>query len=501
MSVIEDIRPQAKADLRQVRMLIDGSWVDSFSGVTLTVENPAKRKPIATIPRGEAADVAAAVEAAARAFPAWSKVVPRDRGRLLLRIADKMEGKAEEIARTIALETGNALRTQARGEARLAADIFRYFGGLAGELKGETIPLGEQVLSYTRREPLGVVGAIIPWNAPVLLGALKIAPALCAGNTLVLKAAEDAPLGVLMMAEICQEFLPAGVLNVLTGLGEECGGPLAQHPLVRKLSFTGSTEVGKIIMRAAADRVVPVSLELGGKSPSIVYPDADEDWVVDGVIAGMRFTRQSQSCTAGSRLFLHADIFDSFLDRLRTKTQALKLGDPLDEATDIGSIINDKQFTKVCGYVEEGLMRQDARLVFGGLPPKEGPLSEGYFAIPTVFADASNDWRLAREEIFGPVLVAIPWRDEADAIRMANDSHYGLAAYVWTHDIGSGLRAAHAIESGWVQVNQGGGQAPGHSYGGYKQSGIGREFSLEGMLDSFTQRKNVTVNLNTPRRE
>jgi len=501
MSVTDDIRPQAKTELRQARMLIDGAWVDSLSGATLTVENPAKRRPIAEIPRGDTADVNGAVEAAARAFPAWSKVAPRDRGRLLLRIADKMEAEAEEMARIIALETGNALRTQARGEARLAADIFRYFGGLAGELKGETIPLGEQVLSYTRREPLGVVGAIIPWNAPVLLGALKIAPALCAGNTLVLKAAEDAPLGVLMMAEACQEFLPPGVLNVLTGLGEECGGPLAQHPLVRKLSFTGSTEVGKIIMRAAAERIVPVSLELGGKSPSVVYPDADEDWVVDGVIAGMRFTRQSQSCTAGSRLFLHADIFDSFLDKLRTKTQALKLGDPLDEATDIGSIINNKQFTKVCGYVEDGLKRKDARLVFGGLPPKEGPLSEGYFAIPTVFADTSNDWRLAREEIFGPVLVAIPWRDEADAIRMANDSHYGLAAYVWTHDIGSGLRTAHAIESGWVQVNQGLGQAPGHSYGGYKQSGIGREFSLEGMLDSFTQRKNVTVNLNTPRRD
>jgi betaine-aldehyde dehydrogenase len=500
MSVTEVIRPKAKAQLRHVRMLIDGAWVDSLSGMTLTVENPAKRRLIATIPRGDAADVEGAVEAAARAFPAWSKVAPRERGRLLLRVADKMEAEAEEIARTIALETGNALRTQARGEARLAADIFRYFGGLAGELKGETIPLGEHVLSYTRREPLGVVGAIIPWNAPVLLGALKIAPALCAGNTLVLKAAEDAPLAALMMAAICQEFLPAGVLNVLTGLGEECGGPLARHPLVRKLSFTGSTEVGKIIMRAAADRIVPVSLELGGKSPSIVYPDADEDWVVDGVIAGMRFTRQSQSCTAGSRLFLHADIFDSFLEKLRTKTQALKLGDPLDEATDIGSIISDKQFTKVCGYVQEGLERKEARLVFGGLPPREGPLSEGYFAIPTVFADTSNDWRLAREEIFGPVLIAIPWQGEADAIRMANDSHYGLAAYVWTHDIGSGLRTAHAIESGWVQVNQGLGQVPGHSYGGYKQSGIGREFSLEGMLDSFTQRKNVTVNLNTPPR-
>ena len=499
MSITEQTHPNTGFPLRHAQMLIAGAWVDSASGETLDVENPGKRQKIAEIPRGSANDVDRAVQAATQAFPGWSKTPPRDRGRLLLRIADALEARGEELARTIALETGNALRTQARPEARLSADIFRYFGGLAGELKGETIPLGEHVLSYTRREPIGVVGAIIPWNAPVLLGALKIAPALCAGNTLVLKAAEDAPLGVLLMAEVCQEFLPPGVLNVLTGLGEECGAALAQHPAIRKLSFTGSTEVGKLIMRAAAERIVPVSLELGGKSPSIVYPDADADWVVDGVIAGMRFTRQSQSCTAGSRLFLHADIFDSFLEKLRTKTQALKLGDPLDEATDIGAIINDKQFRKVCGYVDEGLKRKDARLVFGGLPPTDGPLSEGYFALPTVFADTSNDWRLAREEIFGPVLVAIPWSEEAEAIRMANDSHYGLAAYVWTHDIGSALRTAHAIESGWVQVNQGLGQQPGHSYGGYKQSGIGREFSLEGMLDSFTQRKNVTVNLNTPR--
>jgi betaine-aldehyde dehydrogenase len=481
-------------------MLIDGAWADSASGAVLNVENPARKTVIATIPRGAAADVDRAVQAAQAAFKTWSKVPPRQRGRMLLRIAEALEARIEELGRIIAEETGNALRTQARPEATLTADIFRYFGGLGGELKGETIPLGEHVLSYTRREPLGVVGAIIPWNAPVLLGALKIAPALVAGNTLVMKAAEDAPLGVLLMAEICQEFLPPGVLNVLTGLGEECGGPLAEHLGITKLSFTGSTEVGKIIMRAAAERIVPVSLELGGKSPAIVYPDADEDWVVDGVIAGMRFTRQSQSCTAGSRLFLHQDIFDSFLDKLTAKTQALKLGDPLDEASDVGCIINEKQFRKVCGYVDEGLRREDARLVFGGLPPSDGPLSKGYFAIPTVFADTSNDWRLAREEIFGPVLVAIPWKDEADAIRMANDSHYGLAAYVWTHEIGSALRAAHAIESGWVQVNQGLGQQPGHSYGGYKQSGIGREFSLEGMLDSFTQRKNVTVNMNVPRR-
>src|SRR6516162_464802 len=373
MTVLRKMRTD-EAVLRKARMLIGGRWVDSASGKVLEVEDPAHRRPIAEVPRGDAEDVARAVPAAADAFPAWSRTIPRERGRLLARIADALETRVEELARTIALETGNALRTQARPEAKTTVDIIRYFGGLGSELKGETIPFGEHVLSYTRREPLGVVGAIIPWNAPVLLAALKIAPALCAGNTLVLKAAEDAPLGVLMMAGICQGFLPAGVLNVLTGLGEECGGPLAQHPLVRKLSFTGSTEVGKIIMRAAAERIVPVSLELGGKSPSIVYPDANEDWVIDGIIAAMRFTRQSQSCTAGSRLFLHADIFDSFLDRLRAKTQALKLGDPLDEATDIGAIINEKQFTKVCGYVEEGMRQPGSNLLFGGLPPKSGPL-------------------------------------------------------------------------------------------------------------------------------
>ncbi len=480
-------------------MLIGGQWVESASGARLTVENPAKKKPIAEVPRGNAADVDRAVAAATTAYAEWRKVPPRERGKALLKIAEALQARAEEMARTIALETGNALRTQARGEANMTADIFRYFGGLGGELKGETIPLGEHVLSYTRREPLGVVGAIIPWNAPVMLAALKIAPALCAGNTMVMKAAEDAPVGVLLLAEICQEFLPPGVLNLLTGLGQEAGEPLLNHPGIRKLSFTGSTEVGKIVMRAAAERIVPVSLELGGKSPSIVYPDADEDWAVDGIIAAMRFTRQSQSCTAGSRMFLHEDIFDSFLGKLEKKTTALKIGDPLDEKTDIGTIINNKQFTKVCKYVDEGLKRSDAKLVFGGLPPKTGPLSEGYYAMPTVFADRSNDWRLAREEIFGPVLVAIRWSDEAEAIRMANDSHYGLAAYVWTHDIGTGLRTAHAIESGWVQVNQGLGQVPGMSYGGYKQSGIGREFSLEGMLDSFPQRKNVTVNLDVRR--
>jgi len=486
---------RAEQPIRLAKMLINGEWVGAASGEILTVENPANRMPIAEIPRGRAEDVDRAVKAAAAAFPAWSRVAPRERGKLFLKIADALEARVEELARLIALETGNALRTQARPEANGTVDMFRYYGGLGGELKGETIPLGEHVLSYTRREPIGVVGAIVPWNAPSILSAIKIAPALIAGNTLVLKAAEDAPLCVLMLAEVCQQFLPPGVLNLLTGLGEECGAPLAVHPTVRKLSFTGSTEVGKSIMRAAADRIVPVSLELGGKSPSIVFPDAHEDWVVDGIVSAMRFTRQSQSCTAGSRLFLHRDIFDKFLDALVKKVEKLKLGDPLEEGTDIGTVINAKQFKRVCGYVEEGLQRKDARVLMGGLPPKDGPLAQGYYTLPTIFADVSNDWRLAREEIFGPVLVAIPWTDEADVIRMANASHYGLAAYVWSHDIGRALRAAHAIESGWVQINQGLGQSPGHAYGGYKESGIGREFSLEGMLDSYTQRKNVTVNL------
>jgi betaine-aldehyde dehydrogenase len=315
------------------KMLLGGERVDSASGESIAVENPAKRAVVAHVPRAGAEDVERAVAAASEAFVAWRKVAPRERGRMLLRIAEALEARIEEMARVIALETGNALRTQARPEATVTADIFRYFGGLASEIKGETIPLGEQVLSYSRREPMGVVGAIIPWNAPVLLAALKIAPALCTGNTMVLKAAEDAPLGVLLLAEICQEHLPPAVLNVLTGYGHDCGAALAAHPGIRKLSFTGSTAVGKLIMSEAAKRIVPVSLELGGKSPSIVFPDANESWAVEGIINAMRFTRQSQSCTAGSRLFLHASIFDEFLDRLKDKTSSLKLGDPLDEST------------------------------------------------------------------------------------------------------------------------------------------------------------------------
>jgi len=397
-------------------MLINGHWVDALDGQVIEVENPGRRSVFATVPRGQLADVESAVDSAHKAFQSFRKIAPRDRGKLLLDIATALESDLETMAHTIAQETGNAIRTQARPEATAAADIFRYFGGLASELKGEQIPLNENMLSYSRREPIGVVGAIIPWNAPVLLAALKIAPALCAGNTIVLKAAEDAPLGVLLLARACNEKLPAGVLNVLTGYGHECGAALSQHPMVRKVSFTGSTDVGKAIMRAA----------------------------------------------------------------------------------EMGAIINEKQFKRVCSYIDEGLSLPDAHLITGGMPDTEGPLSEGYFARPTIFAEADNNWRLAREEIFGPVLMAIRWSDEQQVIDMANNSHYGLAAFVWSRDIGQALRTAHNVEAGWVQINQGIGQLLGQSYGGVKQSGIGREYSLESMLDSFTQKKSVTVNLNIP---
>jgi len=478
------------------RMFIGGEWIEAADGRTFDVETPATRgKVVAHVPRSGAADVDRAVRAAAAAFSAWRAVAPRDRGRLLLRIADDVDAAVEDLSRTLATETGNAIRTQARPEAKTVADVFRYFGGLGGELKGETVPLGETMFSYTRREPYGVVAAIVPWNVPILIAAWKIAPALVAGNTVVLKPSANAPLAVLHLARICAAHLPKGVLNVITGTGEEVGTPLAEHPLVRKISFTGNTETGKAILRLAADRIIPVTLELGGKSPQILFPDADEERTADGVIAAMRFARQGQSCTAGSRLFVHSSVFDPFLDKLAAKLAKLKVGDPLDEKSDMGAIVSRQQFDKVVGYIDEGIHQQGARTVIGGPPPSKGPLATGYYVEPTVFANVRNDWRIAREEIFGPVLVAIPWRDEADAVRMANDTHYGLAAYIWSRDISKALRTAHAVDAGWVQVNQGIGQVVGQPYGGFKESGLGRENSLEGMLESFTQRKSVTINL------
>ncbi|TMC36467.1 MAG: aldehyde dehydrogenase family protein, partial [Chloroflexi bacterium] len=406
------------------KMFIGGEWVESADGRTFDVETPAKRgQVIAQVPRGGAADVDRAVKAAQAAFPAWRAMPPRERGRLLLRIADAVDAETEELAKLLARETGNAIRTQSRPEAQRVSDLFRYFGGLGGELKGETIPLGEDWFSYTRREPLGVVAAIVPWNVPILIAAWKLAPALVAGNTVVLKPSANAPLATLAFARIAQRHLPKGVLNVITGTGDEVGTPLAEHPGIAKISFTGNTETGKAILRLAADRIIPVTLELGGKSPQILFADADGDKTADGVIDAMRFARQGQSCTAGSRLFVHSSVFDSFMDRLATKLRKLKVGDPLDETNDMGAIVSKQQFERVVSFIDEGARQPGARTVTGGHPPSDGPLASGYYVEPTVFANVRNDWRIAKEEIFGPVLVAIPFSDAADAIRMANDTH------------------------------------------------------------------------------
>ena len=321
-------------------------------------------------------------------------------------------------------------------------------------------------------EPYGKVLIISPWNYPFQLAILPVLSAFSCGNTVVLKPSEHTPETSKLVNKIISKIFPSNLVCVVEG-----DYKAASKLLKSKwdyIFFTGSVRVGKIVAEEAAKQLTPHTLELGGKSPSIVYPDVDEDWTVDGIIGAMRFTRQSQSCTAGSRLFLHKKIFDSFIGKLSEKLDKLIIGNPLDDDTDIGTIINNKQFTKVCDYISEGLNNKNTEVICGGLPPEDGPLSEGYYTIPTIFRNKSNEWRLAKEEIFGPVLVAIPWDDEEEVIRMANQSHYGLAAYVWTRDITRGINAAHAIESGWVQVNQGLAQAPGHSYGGFKQSGIGR---------------------------
>ncbi|MGX7681539.1 aldehyde dehydrogenase family protein [Jatrophihabitans sp. DSM 45814] len=478
-----------------VGMHIGGEQIGALADEWMDVLSPGRLGAVlARVPRAQAADVDRAVLAAGSALPGWRSLPATVRQAALLDIANVLFEHAEELARLTAADTGNALRTQARPESQTAAQLFRYFGGIATETKGVVLPAGDAQLQYSIREPVGIVGAILPWNSPLMIAGMKIPAALAAGNTIVVKAAEDAPLSVLKLAELCAPYLPAGVLNVITGLGSECGAALVAHPGVDKVSFTGSTEVGRGVARTSGERLVPASLELGGKSPSIVWPDSDDDATAEGVITAMRFARQGQSCTAGSRLFVHEDIYDSFIDRTVRRLRQMVVGDPMEESTDMGALINAKQYRRVCGYIDEGRARPDIDLVLDGADLIPSGL-DGYFLGPTVFSRAENSWRLAQEEIFGPVMVIIPWSDEDKVIEMANDSHYGLAAFVWCHDLERALSAAHRVESGWVQVNQGGGQLVGQSYGGVKDSGIGREFSLEGMLESFTRIKQINVKL------
>lgn len=467
----------------------------SASGQWIDVESPGHRGlRLARVPRGNAADADRAVSVARAAWPAWRDAHFSVRSRALLGFADDLDEAAEELAVLVSWETGNALRTQSRGEARSLSALARYFAGVAGEFKGYTLPTDPGQLSFTRREPLGVVAGIIPWNSPLVIAVVKIVSAVVSGNTVVIKAAEDAPLAVLRIGEIAAAHFPPGVVNVVTGYGPEIGEALASHPGVDKVSFTGSTRVGQHIAETAGSRLAHYSLELGGKSPSIVFPDSADDATYDGILAAMRITRQGQSCTAGSRLFVHESVYDEVLAGVTDKLKELRVGDPLDESTDMGSLINQKQYDRVLGYLADGNSQSGIQTPLAGGPVEPDGVS-GFYLAPTLFAGVDNSWRIAQEEIFGPVIVAIPWRDRDEVIRLANESHYGLAAYIWTHNLDDALGTAQALETGWVQVNQGGPQLLGQTYGGYKGSGVGRENSLESVIEAFTQVKQINVKL------
>ncbi|MEQ8390823.1 MAG: aldehyde dehydrogenase family protein [Thalassospira sp.] len=474
--------------------LINGKLVAPKNGKTFDVLNPATGKVIGQAADGDAEDVGIAVAAAKAAQKDWAERPARERGKLVAECGRVLTAHTEELGRLVALESGKALRTESRVEASVLADMFVFFGGLASELKGETVPFNPNMMTLTTREAVGVVGAIIPWNVPMMLMAIKVAPALVAGNAVVVKSAEDTPLAVLRVCQIMQEILPAGVFNIISGFGPTCGGPLVEHKDVKKVSFTGSVETGRTVYRAAAEKLIPVTLELGGKSPMIVMDDADLDKAIAGAVGGMRFTRQGQSCTASSRILVHEKLHDAFVTRLIDKVNALKMGDPLDEETDIGTIINRKQFDKVCGYIDIGEKEGATKNELSALPT-DSNLADGLFVRPVVFTNVDPDARIAREEIFGPVACVFKFKTFEEALELANDSDFGLAATVWTTDLKTALQATKRLEAGFVQVNQNLVVQPNLSYGGIKLSGLGKEASLESMLEHYTYKKTVILNM------
>lgn len=489
-------RATALASARRLagKVLIDGALVPTVGGRRFDLHDPATREFICGVGDAGAADIHSAVAAATRAQRSWAAVAARDRGQHLFEGARVLAEHTEELARLLALESGKALRTECRGEVANVADVLRFFGGLASEIKGETVPFRPGVLAYTQREPYGVVAAVLPWNVPLMLMAIKIAPALVTGNTVIVKSSEETPLAVLRVAELLNEVLPPGVLNVLSGDGPGCGAPLVAHPAVAKVTFTGSVETGRKIYASAAAKLVPVTLELGGKSPMIVLADADLDKAVDGAVVAMRFTRQGQSCTAASRILVHHGLIDEFVAKLRARLDALVVGDPFDEATDIGTIISQAQLDKVRSYVEQGRGTPGAIAYECCELPRDKPFVDGFFARPVIFAGIDNTHPVAREEIFGPVTCVIPFETVDEAIAIANDSDFGLAASVWTHDLTAALTVVDRLQAGFVQVNQAQVAAPNIAMGGYKNSGLGRELTLNSMLEHFTEIKSVLLN-------
>ncbi len=473
------------------QLFINGRHVDAASGETFDVINPATNEKLATVAKAGKADVDAAVQAARDAFDKgkWVRMGAARRAGAIYKVANIMRERFEEIARLEVLNNGKAI-SQAKGELTQAIEDFEFFAGAATKITGSTIPVPGNFLNYTLREPIGVCAQIVPWNYPIMMAAWKLAPALAAGNTVILKPASATPLTALLLGEICLEAgIPAGVVNVLPGPGAEIGVYLSEHPGVDKIAFTGETETGRDIMRRAAGTLKRISLELGGKSPNVVFEDAELDHAVNGSLFAIYYSA-GQSCEARSRLFVQSSIYDRFVEQFVAKAEKLKVGDPLDAATQIGSLISPKHLEKVHGYVNIG-KEEGAQVLTGGKKPGNG-LDKGNFYLPTVLAGVPNSARVAQEEIFGPVVTIMPFSNEAEAIQLANDIVYGLAGTIWTTNLGRAHRVAGAIRSGVVTVNTPFTAFPGLPFGGYKQSGFGRELSMEAM-ELYTELKSVLI--------
>jgi betaine-aldehyde dehydrogenase len=475
------------------RLYINGEFVEPTSSASLDVIDPSTRDVIARVPNAGRADVDRAVRAARAAFDQgpWKDATAQERGRVLFKLAEIVRNRGTELAE---LETRNSGKPIVESEFDMAdvATCFEYYGGLATKIHGEVLPIPDNAMSLALREPIGVAGQIIPWNYPLMMAAWKLAPAICAGCTTVLKPAEQTPLTILELASsFAGAGLPPGVVNIVTGVGELSGAAIVEHPGVDKIAFTGSVEVGKHIMRTAADTLKKISLELGGKSPNIFFADADLQAAIDGALFGV-FLNQGEVCSAGSRILVQRPIYKDFVEALVEKTRTIKVGPPMDRETKMGALVSGRQFDRVREYQEIG--KREARLAVGGDRAAGPGLDRGYFVEPTIFVDVDNSARIAREEIFGPVASVIPFDDEADAVRIANDTYFGLAAAVWTRDIFRALRVVKSLRAGIVWVNH---MQPTYveaPWGGYKQSGIGRELGRWG-VEEYLNVKQVYINL------
>src|SRR5712675_1011696 len=466
------------------QLFINGQWSDAASGKTFETPNPATGETLARVAEGDAEDINRAVGAARKAFESgpWSRMTPSDRGRLIWKIGDLILEHAEELAQLESLDNGKPVGVALAADVPLAADLFHYMAGWATKIEGNSIDIsvpympGANFHSYTLREPVGVVGQIIPWNFPLLMAAWKLGPALTTGNCVILKPAEQTPLTALRLAEIIAEAgIPDGVVNVVTGFGETAGAALAAHDDVDKVAFTGSTEVGRLIVQAAAGNLKKVSLELGGKSPAIVFPNADMEVAISGTSSAI-FFNMGQCCTAGSRLYAHKSVFDRLMQGVADHAGRIRVGHGLDPQTQLGPLVSDEQFKRVTGYLEAG-RQQGAKVVTGGSRVGD----QGYFVQPTVLTDTKPEMSVIREEIFGPVVCAIPFDDDdLDRIaRTANDTSYGLAASIWTRDLGIAHKLARRIRAGTVWINTHNYGDPALPFGGFKQSGWGREMGYE----------------------